>query len=104
MVAIPIFNCKCTDLFILAFSLTAFKTITDSIDFYPAECENTPMTLRCPSGSSIHINDVLYGRMDRVTCPHQSIHNINCKLATGTVTIHAYLCRVSSFRIDDKQN
>ena len=49
MVAIPIFNCKCTDLFILAFSLTAFKTITDSIDHatkqsspYPAYSSGTP--------------------------------------------------------------
>ena len=64
---------------------------SETIDFYSAECENTPMTLVCPSGSSIHIYDVLYGRMDRVTCPHTSIHDTNCKLATGIVAIHAYL-------------
>ena len=41
-------------------------------------CEGKQATVSCQSGKKISVVDASYGRHDRSTCPHPSIHTTSC--------------------------
>lgn len=50
-------------------------------------CEGQTSTISCPVDSKIIIKHALYGRTDRVTCPHQFMSDIYCKAPNARHTI-----------------
>lgn len=42
-------------------------------------CENNSQKIICPKGTSIIIEEAFYGRTDKITCPHQQMHDVQCK-------------------------
>lgn len=42
-------------------------------------CENNSQKIMCPRGASIIIEDAFYGRTDKTTCPHQQMHDVQCR-------------------------
>ena len=58
-------------------------------------CEHHRKTLSCPCGGKINVLEASYGRHDRHTCWHPSIHTTNCH-AANSVSIVKSKCNNKS--------
>lgn len=56
-------------------------------------CEGDTIEITCPSGQSVHLTDLTYGRIDEnLTCQHEAIFNTSCFASEPGLTAVSSLC------------
>ncbi|XP_078360486.1 L-rhamnose-binding lectin CSL3-like [Oculina patagonica] len=67
-------------------------------------CEGKKATISCQGGKKVNVLEASYGRHDRSTCPHPSIHTTNCHAGNSLLIVKAKCDNKPSCELDSNNS